>query len=509
MELLRLLLSHPYASAVVLGLAYLIALAVYRLWFSPIAHFPGPRLAALTVLYEFYYDTICCGQFTFQIGRLHEKYGPVVRISPTELHVDDPDYYEVIYSRDSPRNKYDYFVRPFNAPMALLTAVDHYRHRLIRSHMNPFFSTTRIRQQEPALRALVDKLCRRLDELKNTGQPVNIEYPYTCYTTDAISDYTMGAGYSYLDEPDFIPQWNHTLMGTAKTLTFVRSVAWMLPLLLALPESTIAWLNPGMELFFQYQHRCRSLIRSIAKSHQEKQANPKASDNKERETLFHDILSSDLPEQEKSEARLAQEMQTIVSAGAETTAKAMSYITFYLLNDPEIMGKLKEELNRLDPDQNASLVQLEQMPYLNGVLLEGIRLSYGVTARLPRIAPYNALKIGDWTIPPGTPISMSCLLMHHNEAVFPDSFRFLPERWTDPAERKRLEKYLVSFSKGSRQCIGMHLARSEILLVISTVLRRMNFELFETTIEDVRVKHDIFIPFVNMDSKGVRVLIKD
>lgn len=53
------------------------------------------------------------------------------------------------------------------------------------------------------------------------------------------------------------------------------------------------------------------------------------------------------------------------------------------------------------------------------------------------------------------------------------------------------------------------LARSEILLVISTVLRRMNFELFETTIEDVRVKHDIFIPFVNMDSKGVRVLIKD
>lgn len=75
MELLRLLLSHPYASAVVLGLAYLIALAVYRLWFSPIAHFPGPRLAALTVLYEFYYDTICCGQFTFQIGRLHEKYG--------------------------------------------------------------------------------------------------------------------------------------------------------------------------------------------------------------------------------------------------------------------------------------------------------------------------------------------------------------------------------------------------------------------------------------------------
>ena len=53
------------------------------------------------------------------------------------------------------------------------------------------------------------------------------------------------------------------------------------------------------------------------------------------------------------------------------------------------------------------------------------------------------------------------------------------------------------------------LARSEILLVISSLLRRMNFELFETTVEDVTVAHDIFIPFVKMDSKGVRLLIKD
>lgn len=61
MELLRLVLAHPYTSAIVLGTAYLVGVAVYRLWLSPIASFPGPRLAALTSLYEFYYDTICCG----------------------------------------------------------------------------------------------------------------------------------------------------------------------------------------------------------------------------------------------------------------------------------------------------------------------------------------------------------------------------------------------------------------------------------------------------------------
>lgn len=53
------------------------------------------------------------------------------------------------------------------------------------------------------------------------------------------------------------------------------------------------------------------------------------------------------------------------------------------------------------------------------------------------------------------------------------------------------------------------LARSEILLVISNLIRRFRFELFETTMEDVRVVHDIFIPSARMDSKGVRVLVKD
>lgn len=364
MELLRLLPAHPYTSAVLLLTGYLAGLAVHRLWLSPIASFPGPRLAALTSLYEFYYDTVCCGQFTFHIGRLHEKYGPIVRISPDELHVNDPDYYEVLYARDTPRDKYDYYQRPFGAPLAVLNTIDHQRHRLLRSHMNAFFSMGRIRQQEPALRALLDKLCRRLKAWKETGCPVNIEYPYTCYTTDIITDYTMGDGYHYLDQADFIPAWNHTLMGTAKTLVFFRPIAWMLPLLFSMPERLTAWLNPGMELFFQFQRRCRTLIRAITTDYRQNAGKQESIDGQRQKTFFHDVLGSSLPEQDKSEERLAQEMQILVSAGSETTAKAMSYITFYLLNDPVTMKKLMDELNTLDPDQTASLVQLERMPYL-------------------------------------------------------------------------------------------------------------------------------------------------
>lgn len=59
----------------ILILLYPIGLAVYRLYFSPIAKFPGPKLAALTFWYEFYYDVINQGRYTWQIGRLHDEYG--------------------------------------------------------------------------------------------------------------------------------------------------------------------------------------------------------------------------------------------------------------------------------------------------------------------------------------------------------------------------------------------------------------------------------------------------
>lgn len=56
-------------------LFYFASLAVYRLYFSPLAHVPGPKLAAVTTLYEFYHDCIRLGQFVFHLNELHEQYG--------------------------------------------------------------------------------------------------------------------------------------------------------------------------------------------------------------------------------------------------------------------------------------------------------------------------------------------------------------------------------------------------------------------------------------------------
>ena len=121
---------------------------------------------------------------------------------------------------------------------------------------------------------------------------------------------------------------------------------------------------------------------------------------------------------------------------------------------------MKESLAGVDP-YHLDWHTLEQIPYLYGVVYEGLRLSYGISARLPRIARTENLVYEKsryhYVVPMGTPIGMSSAIVHHNEDFFPRSDEFRPERWIDREGQKNrpLEKYMFSFSKGSRQCVGM------------------------------------------------------
>jgi hypothetical protein len=64
---------------------YLLATAIYRLYFSPIARFPGPKLAAVTFWYEFYYDACMGGQYCFKIDELHDTYGKTLSSGMTAV----------------------------------------------------------------------------------------------------------------------------------------------------------------------------------------------------------------------------------------------------------------------------------------------------------------------------------------------------------------------------------------------------------------------------------------
>lgn len=238
-------------------------------------------------------------------------------------------------------------------------------------------------------------------------------------------------------------------------------------------------------------------------------------------TIFDELLNGELPPEERSVERLTDEAVTIVVAGSETVAWALTVGTYHILANVSILRKLKTELATAIPELSKSTPQvtLENLPYLSAVIKESLRLSYGAASRLQRLA-HEPLVFSsgtkEWTIPPFTPVSMTSVLIHHDESVFPSSHEFRPERWL---ENPRLDKYLVSFSKGSRQCLGMNLAYAEMYLWLANVFRRFGskevrfdddegvIELFETTKEDVEIWADRFNPVVRPGSQAVRIRV--
>jgi cytochrome P450 len=172
-------------------------------------------------------------------------------------------------------------------------------------------------------------------------------------------------------------------------------------------------------------------------------------------------LESNIPPEEKLPRRLADEVQTVIGAGLVTTAWALTVAIFYLLEDPERLEKLRAELFAAIPDLSApdalAYQKLEKLPYLYGCVKEGIRLSYGVSCRLPRLLD-TPVAYGDWVIPAGTPISMTIQDIQFNETLYPKPREYVPERWLGnpkAPDGESMEKYWVAFGKGQRNCLGI------------------------------------------------------
>ena len=227
-------------------------------------------------------------------------------------------------------------------------------------------------------------------------------------------------------------------------------------------------------------------------------------------TVLQEIYQSDLPDSEKTIQRFIEEAQTLLVAGSETTGNTLTLTTFYLLADPKRAGKLKQELVQVG-DQHSPLVyhDLQRLPYLTASITEGLRISSSVAGRLPRINPHAAMNYKDFIIPAGAAVSMSIRDVNLNETIFPNADHFIPERWLGDSEKRQvLEKYMVAFGRGPRNCIGMSLALVELYLVIGNLFRDYDMKLVETREEYLKMTHDFFSPFGPADSKGLRVKVE-
>ena len=249
------------------------------------------------------------------------------------------------------------------------------------------------------------------------------------------------------------------------------------------------------------------------------------------QTIFHEVLNNPtLPESEKAPGRLWQDGYVTVVAGTLTTADALTWAVYGLLSQPHTLRELKAELNAAIPDPHTApeMVTLENLPYLTAVIYEALRLSNGVSMRLSRIDPdkpmiyTNPSTNATYTIPPGTPVSMTGILIHLNSTYFPNPTQFNPERWLPHPPSHPSMKYLVPFTRGTRQCLGMNLAWAELYLTLGMMFRRYGSKevkgegdrgvlgLWEFEFgRDLEIVGDGALPLYGVGSRGVRVVVSE
>ncbi|KAI3318956.1 putative cytochrome P450 [Xylariaceae sp. AK1471] len=494
------------ATSVSIWISYLTCLVFYRLYLSPLSKFPGPKLAAISKWYEFYYDVILRGQFTFQIQKMHRKYGPIVRINPFELHVEDSSYWDELYTGHKEYERYEWMSGRFGANTTTSSTVKSDLHAIRRAPLNPMFSKRSITKFEPVIKQKVELLSKRIAAYKESGKILVLNNAFNAFSGDVIASYCFGFCWNQLDSADFEDNFHPAYEAVRKFAHLGLQFPVMFIVLGLSPAWVIKTVTPNIHKMFTLQKDLKSKITNIINAKDE------TSHESQHPTIFSELLGSDLPQREKTLGRLGSEAQQLIGAGLETVAWALTTTVFHLISNPSVLKKLQVELEKAIPDPAAipDSLYLERLPYLTGCVREGVRLSTGVSVRLPRVSRDKPMKYKNWLIPAGTPVSMTTIDVLNDNQIFQNPRTFIPERWLDnpkTSEGDHLTRYFVPFGKGPRMCIGINLANVELYRVLATLFRRFTFELYDTDISDIEIAHDFFVPSPKLDTKGLRVKV--
>ncbi|KAJ3495096.1 hypothetical protein NLG97_g3643 [Lecanicillium saksenae] len=449
--------------------------AIYRIYFHPLSRFPGPLLARVSYGYEFWFDVVHKGQFTRKVAQLHELYGPIVRVNPDELHCNDPAFIDILYrTGKEKRDKSSHYLAAFPRGVRLATVgtANHDEHKQRRVPVAKYFSRSRIAKHEDIVHEKAHVLCDRLLAW-NKNDPFELTLAYSCFTTDTLTKYAFGHSLENLQRPG----WKPTFKGTVDKMTGLFYLSRHLPFLAHLAEYLPLLVSKKNIIILEYADSRRNICRYISTDITAlleliRVIIPKLvldSVDTEGDKVVHPnivdaLLEADLAPSEKTVERLTGEAVAVVLGGTHSISTVLSIITFHLIRDTKRLDRLRSELRGAVRDERAlpRWSTLEQLPFLNAVIQEGLRLMHGVASRITLVAPdedlvYVASDNSSHVIPRGSSIGVSSYMIHNDSKLYPDPTVFLPERWLDEngTRNRELDKYMMSFSKGPRQCVGM------------------------------------------------------
>ncbi|ORY13761.1 cytochrome P450 [Clohesyomyces aquaticus] len=415
---------------------FILSRSIYRLYFHPLTHIPGPLLPKLTSLWLHYHAYV--GDEASAIHRLHLKYGPIVRVSPREVDISDADAIGPIYISKGGFPKAPCYANfDIDGHSTIFSTISH-EYRAVRAKaVTPMFSTKAIRDNVDAIYGCVVRYVDRLKEEAATKRPVNVLNLSRSLAVDVVSTHLFQENYNGTSE-------RGTLSASAFVDAFVAVGRFFY-----LPTMVFVWLEWAIEKLQSDERTSESmgLVDKFVGNLVEK-TSPKSM------TYPGRMKAAGLDDSE-----IRAQCKDLIFAGTDSTGMNLATILRSLVLHPEKYARLRSEITAnaaLGPDA----VDVQALPYLSAVVKEGLRISMANPTRLPHVVPHGGWSLDHTYFPPGTIVGCSAYELHMNPHVFPDPRSFKPERWLE--SRDEMSKHWFAFGAGPRACIARNLATLEL-----------------------------------------------
>ncbi|KAJ8128639.1 hypothetical protein O1611_g4997 [Lasiodiplodia mahajangana] len=456
---------------------------IYKIYFHPLSKYPGPKLAAVSNAAHSWW--FLGGRQPFKLLELHEKYGPVVRTAPDELSFDTSQSFKDIYGF---RQGHKPFIKSkfyeggtfaARGVSSIISERDPTRHGEMRRLLAHAFSLTSLKEQEELIARSIDRFIELVKaKTCEKGEVFDIAKGYERMAFDIIGDLAFGQNFGALETDETHP-WISTLLGAltkgALVDTFKRfpTIAQIIGVL-AKKQITKLYEDTARN-----EDMAIDLVTKRIKTE---------SNRKDFMTRILEHRSQD--RHQASDLQLAAHSWDFVIAGSETTSTVLSCCTYYLLSNPEAMNKLKAEVRGVFSDSAAiNDASTKNLPYLNAVCLEAMRIYPPLPFALPRVVPEGGDTVDGQFLPAGVIVATSPVAAGLNARNFKDPLTFRPERWLDSSvsseERDNLEAS-QPFSLGARGCLGKSLGWMEMRTTLAKIILAFDLELVDKELDWLR-----------------------
>ncbi|KAJ6134372.1 Cytochrome P450 E-class group I [Penicillium sp. IBT 18751x] len=453
-------------------LAYVLAIIVYRIWFHPLAKFPGPILAKVTNLYGGYFAWK--GDLHVDMLRCHEKYGDVVRYAPNRILFNTNTGLKDIYAFSKQFQKSTVYGAMVHRAPNTLTLTDKKQHGRKRRTIGQGFGDNALRGFEDTIMNLVRAFCDKLVQDTPSGEwshPQNMAKWSNYLTFDIMSSIIFGETFDLIGSPenrDIIQSIEDSNVRTGVLLQAGELATRRLDRKL-FPRAIV-----GRNYFIRF-------VNQLLKKRMS--AKPL-----KRKDVFSFLLDAVDPETKQgfTPAEIGAESTTLIVAGSDTSSTAIASTFFYLCRYPEVYEKVKNEIRSVfaSPDDVTLGANLSNCVYLRACIDESLRMSPPAGSSLWREVIQDGVVIDGHVIPRGYDVGTCIYAIQHNATYFPEPFEYRPDRWLDEPEKVQIARSAYTpFSIGPRSCLGKGLALTELTLTMAYLLSKYDFRLASGTEE--------------------------